>query len=144
MAREQKKYDDDDGRVIASMEGLSQPGLFRRGPVEPGKERPSLRERFAIRLHPKVEQLTPSEARRYTWAPRAGRVDHRRCVCHHLGGVGIDIDDDLVGVQRSEVRRQKKQPRQYLAGLKCFCVQVHEAAGYLDSIMPYGEWRFLI
>ncbi len=68
MAREQKKYDDDDGRVIASMEGLSQPGLFRRGPVEPGKERPGLRERFAIHLHPEGEQLTPSEARRYTWA----------------------------------------------------------------------------
>ncbi len=60
MGNQPKKYDDDDGRVICSMDV---PGMRWHDKRVRREER---QERQA-RVMPQGEQMTRSEARRYTW-----------------------------------------------------------------------------
>ncbi len=68
MAREPKKYDDDDGRVICNMDVEGMKWHDRRV----RKERPAGHQQIII---PQGDTMTRSEARRYTWsAALAGLV----------------------------------------------------------------------
>lgn len=58
MKRDSKKYDDDDGRVICNMDVDGMRWHDRR----------VRREKFAALKAPQGEQLTRSEAVRYTWS----------------------------------------------------------------------------
>lgn len=70
MARKPKKYDDDDGRVIADMSGISRPGMFLPGdskPVPPS--RPQEEEEKEENLRPWEDTGMSREDRRaYMWA----------------------------------------------------------------------------
>ncbi|MEM5774925.1 MAG: hypothetical protein AAGU05_07965 [Anaerolineaceae bacterium] len=66
MAREHKKYDDDDGRVICNMDVEGMKWHDRRARRENVAQQPII---------PRGDTLTRSEARRYTWsAALAGLV----------------------------------------------------------------------
>lgn len=70
MARKPKKYDDDDGRVIADMSGISRPGMFLPGDsnaVPPS--RPQEVEEEKENLRPWEDTGMSREDRRaYMWA----------------------------------------------------------------------------
>lgn len=57
MAREQKQYDDDDGRVICNMDVEGMPWHNKR----------ARRQASAVQAVPQGEQLTDAEARQYTF-----------------------------------------------------------------------------
>lgn len=70
MARKPKKYEDDDGRVIADMSGVSRPNLFHLGGPAPKPTQP---------IQPEVEQsqedrpwesteMSREDRRAYIWA----------------------------------------------------------------------------
>ena len=69
MARKHKKYEDDDGRVIADMSGLSRPTLFRPGRPDSRESRPP------EPMEPKREErpwedtgMSREDRRAYIWA----------------------------------------------------------------------------
>ncbi|NLG99964.1 MAG: hypothetical protein GX491_21615 [Chloroflexi bacterium] len=68
MSQDRKKYDDDDGRVIVDMNVEGMPWFNRRARREQGTAQhvPTPREEIAQFVH-NAEQMTDSEARRYTW-----------------------------------------------------------------------------
>jgi len=63
MGKEPKKYDDDDGRVIADMDVAGMPWYDRSVRREKRTERRAERQS----RHYQGSQMTKSEARRYTW-----------------------------------------------------------------------------
>jgi hypothetical protein len=63
MGKEPKKYDDDDGRVIADMDVAGMPWYDR----SVRRENRALRRAEKRASAPQGVQLTKSEARRYTW-----------------------------------------------------------------------------
>lgn len=68
MARKPKKYEDDDGRVIADMSGISRPGLLLPGELPP-KSRPQQPEEKEENLRPWEDSGMSREDRRaYIWA----------------------------------------------------------------------------
>lgn len=70
MARKPKKYDDDDGRVIADMSGISRPGMFLPGDVDPvTPSRTQEPEKVEENLRPWEDSGMSREDRRaYLWA----------------------------------------------------------------------------
>ena len=63
MSKEPRKYDDDDGRVIANMNVEGMPWYDRRVRREKREEKRAERKANLSQ----VTQLTKSEARRFTW-----------------------------------------------------------------------------
>lgn len=70
MARKPKKYEDDDGRVIADMSGISRPGLIRPGhPDSKPQPRPEQPEGQEENLRPWEDSGMSREDRKaYIWA----------------------------------------------------------------------------
>lgn len=70
MARKPKKYEDDDGRVIADMSGLSRPSLFRPGrPSEKPARHPEDPAQQEREDRPWEETgLSREDRRAYIWA----------------------------------------------------------------------------
>lgn len=71
MARKPKKYEDDDGRVIADMSGISRPGLILPGEPSsrPRPQQPKPQEETEEDLRPWEDSGMSREDRRaYIWA----------------------------------------------------------------------------
>lgn len=70
MARKPKKYDDDDGRVIADMSGISRPGMFLPGDADPVTSSPMQEPKEEEEnLRPWEDSGMSKEDRRaYLWA----------------------------------------------------------------------------
>lgn len=70
MARKPKKYEDDDGRVIADMSGLSRPSLFRPGkPAEkPARQSEDASEQEREDRPWEETEMSREDRRAYIWA----------------------------------------------------------------------------
>lgn len=70
MARKPKKYEDDDGRVIADMSDLSRPSLFRPGRLDNKPSRPPENPMEPEREDRPWEDtgLSREDRRAYIWA----------------------------------------------------------------------------